>query len=265
MAQSRKRDLWNEPQPIGGSFAGSLLMHAAIAGGLLAYSMFFAFNHHEWGSNVTAGAIQASMVNAIPLPQTQPPSDNVLATETPSPAPAPPVPKAAPIPPPDAIPIPIKATPPVKKAEKPAPTPTKRVPPPPPTPNKAAYGEQAGLRVAMSSTQTRNGTVSIAVENGDFGSRFGWYVEVVKRKVAENWLTQEVDPQGFGRKVYVTFQVMRDGSVSNVRVAQSSGDATLDYSALHAVQRIDTFGPLPAGYAGSYLNVDYYFEPPARH
>ncbi len=264
MAYTEKRDLWNEPQPIGSSFAGSLLAHAAIAGALIAYSMF-AFNHHEWGSNETAGAIQASMVNAIPLPQTQPPSDNVLATETPSPAPAPPIPKAAPIPPPEAIPIPVKATPPPKKAQKPAPTPVKRVPTPPPPVNKATYGEQAGLRVAMSTAQTRNGTVSVAVENGDFGSRFGWYVEVVKRKVAENWLTQEVDPNGYGKKVYVTFEVMRDGSVSNVRIAQSSGDATLDYSAVHAVQRIDTFGPLPAGYAGPYLNVDYYFAPTPRH
>ena len=264
MAHTQKRDLWNEHQPIGGSFAGALLMHVAIAGAIIAYSMF-TFNRHEWGANETAGAIQASMVSAIPLPQTQPPADNVLATETPSPAPAPPVPKAAPIPPPEAIPIPVKATPAPKKAQKPAPTPVKRAPTPPPPANKATYGEQAGLRVAMSTAQTRNGTVSVAVENGDFGSRFGWYVEVVKRKVAENWLTQEVDPNGYGRKVYVTFQVMRDGSVSNVKVAQSSGDATLDYSAVHAVQRIDTFGPLPAGYAGSYLNVDYYFEPTARH
>lgn len=264
MAHTQKRDLWNEPQPIGGSFAGSLLMHVAIAGGLVVFGMV-GFHRHDWGSNVTAGAIQASMVNAIPLPQTQPPSDNVLATETPSPAPAPPAPKAAPIAPPDAIPIPVKATQPLKPAEKPAPPQTKRVPTPPPPQNKATFGEQAGLRVAMSTTQTRAGTVSIAVENGDFGSRFGWYVEVVKRKVAENWLTQEVDPQGYGRKVYITFQVQRDGSVSNVRVEKPSGDASLDYSAEHALQRIDTFGPLPAGYSGSYLNVDYYFEPPAKH
>ena len=205
------------------------------------------------------------MVSAIPLPQTHPPSDNVLATENPSPAPAPPVPKAAPIPIPDAIPIPEKIKPTVKTAEKAAPTPVKRVPPPPPPQNKATYGEQAGLRVAMSSTQTRNGTVSIAVENGDFGSRFGWYVEVVKRKVAENWMTQEVDPQGYGRKVYITFQISRDGTPGSVKIDKSSGDASLDYSAQHALQRIDTFGPLPAGYNGSYLNVDYYFEPPARH
>lgn len=263
---AQKPEMWNGQQPLGGSFAGALLLHAAIAGGLVAYAMFFSWNHHEWGdSAANAGAIQASMVSAIPLPQTHPPSDNVLATETPSPAPAPIIPKAAPIPEPEAIPIPVKAKPPVKVAEKPAPAPAKIKPVAPPKPNQATYGETAGLRVAMSSTQTRNGTVSIAVENGDFGSRFGWYVEVVKRKVAENWLTQEVDPAGFGRKVYITFRVNRDGSPSNVRIETPSGDASLDYSAEHALQRIDTFGPLPSGYTGSYLNVDYYFEPPARH
>ncbi len=257
--------MWNRQQPIGGSFAGAVLLHVAIIAGLVLYSVFFSWNHHEWGSNAPAGAIQASMVSAIPLPQTQPPSDNVLATETPSPAPAPPIPKAAPIPEPEAIPIPVKARQPVKKAEKPAPAPSKIKQVTPPKPNQATYGETAGLRVAMSSTQTRNGTISIAVEDGDFGSRFGWYVEVVKRKVAENWLTQEVDPAAYGRKVYITFRVNRDGSPSNVHIAIPSGDASLDYSAEHALQRIETFGPLPSGYNGSYLNVDYYFEPQARH
>ena len=30
---------------------------------------------------------------------------------------------------------------------------------------------------------------------GDFGSRFGWYVDGVRRKVSENWLKYEIDPR----------------------------------------------------------------------
>jgi protein TonB len=49
-----------------------------------------------------------------------------------------------------------------------------------------------------------------------------------------------------------------------VQIAQPSGDATLDQTALSAVQHIDTFGPLPDAYTGSYINVTYYFDPPPR-
>ena len=41
--------------------------------------------------------------------------------------------------------------------------------------------------------QGGNGPVSVA--NGDFGSRFGWYVDIIKRKVDQNWYRAEVDPR----------------------------------------------------------------------
>ena len=55
-----------------------------------------------------------------------------------------------------------------------------------------------------------------------------------------------------------------DGSPSQIVIAKPSGDSTLDASAVRALQRIDTFGPLPDGYAGQYINVQYYFEPKAQ-
>ena len=41
-----------------------------------------------------------------------------------------------------------------------------------------------------------------------------------------------------------------------------SGDPTLDQTALNAVQHIETFGPLPDAYQGSYVSAQYYFEAP---
>ena len=52
---------------------------------------------------------------------------------------------------------------------------------------------------------------------GDFGSRYAWYVRVVQQKVSENWLKYEVDPRiTDARRVYVTFDIKRDGHPTNV-------------------------------------------------
>ena len=96
---------------------------------------------------------------------------------------------------------------------------------------------------------------------GDFGSRYAWYVRVVQQKVSENWLKYEVDPRiRTAQRVYVTFDVMRDGHPANVQVEQSSGVPSLDQSATRAIQRIDTFGPLPSDYAANKVSVEFWFD-----
>ena len=96
---------------------------------------------------------------------------------------------------------------------------------------------------------------------GDFGTRYGWYVQVIQRKVSENWLKYKVDPGINGaQRVYITFDVARDGHPYNVQVEQSSGVPSLDISAQRALQRIDTFGPLPTDYSGNKLSVEYWFD-----
>jgi protein TonB len=62
-----------------------------------------------------------------------------------------------------------------------------------------------------------------------------------------------------GRSAIVTFTVHRDGSISNVRIGQSSGVSSLDTSGIQAVLRTDSVGPLPDGYAGSSVSVAYTF------
>ena len=82
------------------------------------------------------------------------------------------------------------------------------------------------------------------------------------QKIASQWYTTMLDPGAKGHRVYIVFQVGRDGTPSNVRIQTPSGDKTLDQTALHALQRIDTFGPLPDGYTGNYINAVYQFDPP---
>ena len=91
--------------------------------------------------------------------------------------------------------------------------------------------------------------------------RYAWYVHVIQQKVSENWLKYEVDPRiTTAKRVYVTFDIARDGHPSNVQIEQSSGVPSLDQSAMRALQRIDTFGPLPSDYSGSKVSVEFWFD-----
>jgi len=96
---------------------------------------------------------------------------------------------------------------------------------------------------------------------GDFGSLYAWYVRVVQQKVSENWLRYEIDPSTReANRVYVIFDIKRSGQPSNVQIEQSSGVPSLDQSAIRAIQRIDTFGPLPSDYSGSKVTVEFWFD-----
>jgi periplasmic protein TonB len=60
-----------------------------------------------------------------------------------------------------------------------------------------------------------------------------------------------------GASVQIYFRVNRQGQPSDFRISVSSGSATLDSSCLQATERVDTFGPLPAGANDQWLDVTY--------
>jgi protein TonB len=250
---------------LGGDFARSLLLHGSFVAVVFLCAWIAARTGKSWGdASATAGAVQATMVDAIPLPPRQPTDqDSYLSTETVSAAPITSTAKTVETPPPDAVPITTKTPPkPLKTADKTTPPPPLHPQPITPDPTKAQSGESTGIRAAISSLQTRAGTTNIQPTDAAFGARFAYYVQQITQKVAAQWYTNMLDPQAAGHRVYITFQVQRDGTPTNVRIAQRSGDFTLDQTALKAVQRIDTFGPLPEAYTGSHIEVTYFFDPP---
>ena len=247
----------------GDGLAGSFALHAVFAGLLLGWA-YVSHSGQNWGeAAATAGAIPATMVNDIPLPPKAPMDENnVLATDNPSPAPVTPAPVTVEVPQPDAVPIAVKAAKPAKLADKSTPVPPLHPQPIQVQPNKVQAGEGAGVRIAMSSIETRAGTTSLDVSDTAFGSRFKYYVDQINQKVASQWYTALLDPQAAGHRLYVTFVIERDGSITHIQIAQPSGDATLDRTGLSAVQHVDNFPPLPDAYSGTHLNVTYYFDPP---
>ena len=61
-------------------------------------------------------------------------------------------------------------------------------------------------------------------------------------------------------RVYLTFDIGRNGKISGVGVQQSSGIPTLDRSAQRAVLASDPLPALPPDYRGSSVSVTFYFE-----
>lgn len=247
------------------NFGGSVGLHLAIIGTIV-LSLWYShrLRGNNWGQDMTAGAIQASLVSAapaVPLPSIAPPTKNVLATETPSPAPAIPEKQAAPMEDLKAVQIPVKQPPKPKLPEKPQPQQEQKHPQEQPLQHRANFGEQQAANMPKSmATSSNTSNTPVQVAGGDFGSRFGWYVNVITRKVSENWYKQEVDPSTpDGRQTIVTFTIARDGSPSNFQIVRSSGSSSLDTSAIRAAQRVDSFGPLPPAYNGSSVDVAYTF------
>jgi protein TonB len=253
-----EREIGPSSDPVAGPAAGSLLLHGALFGGLLFYGIFNGFFHHNlWGNPGAGGAIQVTLVsNALPLPSEQQ-NQNVLSTETPSQAPAEPTPKAKQAVDETAIPIagkPVKPQKQVQNVQK-----TQPHQPQPKQDYRANFGEQAGSLMARSTiAQTSAADAPVNISNGDFGSRFPWYVDGIKRKVSQNWIRGQVDPRTpKGAVVQIYFRVNRQGAPSNFRVSTASGSPTLDRSCLLATERVDTFGDLPRESNDQYLDVTY--------
>ncbi|HMF64895.1 MAG TPA: TonB family protein [Edaphobacter sp.] len=241
------------------NFFGSLALHLILAGGIAALA-YFHNRGHNWGeSAANAGAIQATMVSSLPLPPKQRELDTgVLTSEAPSPAPVTTKEETIPPPKPDEIPLPEKKFKPVKQTPEPTPAPPKHPQPAPPQPTKATTGETAGIRIPQSTLELKNGTASAMVQDRTFGARFAYYVNIVNRTVAQNWYTQEADPRSsIGKSVVVIFDIDRSGTPSNPRLETHSGSPSLDQSAIRAVQRVEGFGPLPAG---DHITVEYTFH-----
>ena len=201
----------------------------------------------------------ATLVSSVPLPAPATETSNVLATESKGLSQSQPKVEAKE---PEAIPIPDKNAK-TKPTKKPV-TATQRKPvAAPEESNQVPYGEGGPVSgpYSMFSAGGAKGGFGFAGGGGDFGNRYSWYVQAVQRKVSENWLKYEVDPRiTQANRVYVTFDINRDGRPANVQIEQSSGIPSLDISATRAVQRIDTFGPLPPDYSGGKVSVEFWFD-----
>lgn len=254
-------EIYFEHGPWGRALAWSAGLHVGMTVFLLIYSTIFHRSSGDtWGAGGGGEAIGATLVSTVPLPANPAQTQNVLANESKGLTESQPKIQEKE---PDAIEIQGKNAKikPKKKQE----TASKEKPQPEPEAetNQVAFGEGGPVSgpYGTFSAAGAKGGFGITGGGGDFGTKYAWYVHVIQQKVAENWLKYEVDPRiTTAQRVYITFDIARDGHPANVQVEQSSGVPSLDISAVRALQRIDTFGPLPADYSGSKISVEYWFD-----
>src|SRR5258708_3700012 len=219
--------------------------HFAIAAFIVLYATQFPGTQgNGWGGGGGGSAIRVSLVSSVPLPAPAAETENGLANELNGVTQSEHKIEENE---PDAVAIQGKDT---KVKPKKPPTPTKEKPKPEvqPETNQVAFGEGGPVSGPYGSFAAggAKGGFGVTGSGGDFGTKYAYYVQIVQRKVSENWLKYEVDPRiTSASRVYITFDVARDGHPFNVRVEQSSGVPSLDVSATRALHRTDTFQPLP--------------------
>ncbi|HTA60752.1 MAG TPA: TonB family protein [Candidatus Baltobacteraceae bacterium] len=142
----------------------------------------------------------------------------------------------------------------------------------PPPDNAINYGKGGGMDVPTGYSQNPGASSSgVAVQGeggGDFATRYGWYVESVKRAISQNWIQTSIDPSvraARRAKATATFRINRDGSIKNIRLDTSSGNRSMDDSATRALLSIDKFPTLPSDYSGSYVDVTFDFDLSSTH
>jgi protein TonB len=252
-------EIFFEHDPWGRNLAWSAALHIAVAGSIVLYAWIGPGGRGgAWGAGGGGDAMGVTLVSSVPLPASTAQTQNVLANESKGLTQS--LPKAEEKEP-EAIPIPDKNA---KTKPKPRSSAQQK---PQPHPEQASnvvpFGEGGPVSGPYGNFNAggAKGGFGFTGGGGDFGSRYAWYVRVVQQKVSENWLKYEVDPRiADAQRVYVTFDIKRDGHPTNVQIEQSSGVPSLDQSAVRALQRIDTFGPLPPDYSESKVSVEFWFD-----
>jgi protein TonB len=263
-------------------FTPYITVSGILHGGLLVLVALSAYFH--WAGNRWAGpgggSDSAVKVNLVPnsgLPMPSTPSLNESNVVDPSKSlwnkdikPAPPQPKQEEIVPPD-----LKNVPEFKTLEKfnkkPAPPKkeNKAFQPKQPNPTNAVPGPNSGsMKVPTGAGPQPGGstTPGMAIKaegGGDFASRYGWYVESVKRRIQTNWLQNTIDPGVRAARVahsVVEFTINRDGSVKDIRITQTSGNQSMDNSGLRAILSSNPMPVLPPDYSGSSVRVVFDFD-----
>ena len=248
-------------------FTWSLILHVALTATVL-LSMWLQRSGEAWGGigGGGDGSVKVNLVASAGIPMMQP--TNTTESEAVDPTkglhkeeekPNPPEPKT------DATKIP--------KFEKEKPLPPSKKskvfePKTPPPQNAVPYGKGGTMNIPTGSSNTpgplsAGGIAASGQGGGNFAGRYPWYLESVRRAVTQNWYQNTIDPAvRASRRAHttMTFTIARDGKVTNIRIAESSGNRSMDDSAQRALLSIDHFPQLPSDYSGQYVDVTFDFD-----
>lgn len=245
-------------------FARSVVFHVLLAAALVSGSYFESQGELWGGVGSKSSGVNVNLVANAGLPMPREPMVTESKVVDPTKSlhkeelkPPPPEPKT------DAAKIPKfqkeKPLPPSPKSrtlENKTPEPDNAIP---------GHGGNPNLPTGYSQTPgaSSQGVAAIGQGGGDFAGRYPWYVDAVRSRVEQSWDQTTIDAAtraGHRGRTVMSFKINGNGSISSIRMVQSSGNSSLDYSAMRALQSIDAFRPLPNDYMGKYVDVTFDFD-----
>ena len=168
--------------------------------------------------------------------------------------------EAVPTPPPVEKPAPVKPRPPKPSkappapVSKPQPRDTNREPPP----------KTAAPVTPVPGEAPSTGTDVATVKTPGLQFPFPEYLRNIVTQVYRNWDRESARENSFAE---ISFLILRDGTVRDIRFVTRSGSFSFDLSAQGAIEasgNSGVFGPLPDGWDADVLPVSFYFKPTTR-
>jgi len=210
---------------------GTVLVHAAAAG----------FLFSQVRASTAGPQVYAVELLAAPAPTPR----KRVATEA---TPRPPEEKPAPVKP--------KPTPLPKKPAPPEPKP----PPPTDTPREPTPPTQAPVKPLEGETPS-TGTDVATIKTPGLEFPYPEYLRNIVGQVYQRWDRGDARQNSFAE---ISFMILRDGSIRDIRFVTRSGSFAFDLSAQGAIEaagNAGVFGPLPDGWDADVLPVSFYFKP----
>lgn len=115
-------------------------------------------------------------------------------------------------------------------------------------------GDEAGRRGSAAGNPLGTsafGSSIAGLEDPNFG--YGYYVDRLLQLIDSQWHRPAL---GNEVRAVLHFRILRNGSIEDLRVAESSGYNSFDLAALRAVQNAAPFPALPASYRADSLGVN---------
>jgi outer membrane biosynthesis protein TonB len=223
------RERRNLPGTTAGTI-GTIVVHAAAAG----------FLFSQVRASTAGPPVYAVELVAAPAPTPR----KRLATEA---TPRPPEEKPAPVKP--------KPTPPPKK-----PAPPEPKPPPTDTPREPTPPTQAPVKPLEGETPSTGSDVA-TIKTPGLEFPYPEYLRNIVSQVYQRWDRDDARQNSFAE---ISFMILRDGSVRDIRFVTRSGSFAFDLGAQGAIEaagNAGVFGPLPDGWDADVLPVSFYFKP----
>jgi protein TonB len=192
---------------------------------------------------------------AAPAPTTkQRLAREALPTPPPEEKPAPTPPKPAP---PKDKPAPVAPKPPKPPKTAPAPAPK-----PPPTESEREPAPQTAAPVAPAPGETPSTGSDVAtIKTPGLAFPYPEYLRNIVTQVYQRWDRASAKQSNFAE---ISFLILRDGSVRDIRFVTRSGSFGFDIDAQGAIEAAGNaraFGELPDGWEADVLPVSFYFKP----